>query len=77
MSLSKPTWNHFGSHQPFPEKQNLANLYRDALSSSILAPAFSLSAFSPFTMNALSPDEMERFQRLSNNYQPDVQVEPH
>ncbi|KAJ5336529.1 Ovarian tumor otubain [Penicillium brevicompactum] len=73
MSLSKPTWNHFGSHQPFPEKQNLANLYRDALSSSILTPAFSLSAFSPFTMNALSPDEMERFQRLSNNYQPDVQ----
>lgn len=25
-------------------------------------------------MNALSPDEMERFQKLSNNYEPDVQV---
>jgi ubiquitin thioesterase protein OTUB1 len=68
MSISKP-WNHFGSHQPFPDKQNL--FYRDTLPSSLL-PAFSFSAFS--NMNALSADEMERFQRLSNNYQPDVEV---
>ncbi|CAG7918301.1 unnamed protein product [Penicillium olsonii] len=68
MSLSKP-WNH-GSHHPFPHKQNF-DLYRDVSSS--LLPAFSLSTFSPFAMNALSPDEMERFQRLSNTYQPDVQ----
>lgn len=25
-------------------------------------------------MNALSPDEMERFQKLSNEFEPDVQV---
>lgn len=80
--LSKPTWNHFGIHQPFPEKQNPVNFYRDALPSSFLSPvALSLStAFShpvsshPANMNALSADEMERFQKLSNNYQPEVQV---
>lgn len=81
MSLSKPTWNHFGIHQPFPEKQNPVDFYRDALSSSFLSPvALSLSAaFSPISsnsanMNALSADEMERFQKLSNSYQPEVQV---
>ncbi|KAJ5922152.1 Ovarian tumor otubain [Penicillium verrucosum] len=80
MSLSKPTWNHFGIHQPFPEKQNPVDFYRDALSSSFLSPvALSLSAaFSPISsnsanMNALSADEMERFQKLSNSYQPEVQ----
>lgn len=80
MSLSKPTWNHFGIHQPFPEKQNPVDFYRDALSSSFLSPvALSLSAaFSPIpshsaNMNALSADEMERFQKLSNSYQPEVQ----
>ncbi|CAG7971395.1 unnamed protein product [Penicillium nalgiovense] len=81
MSLSKPTWNHFGIHQPFPEKQNPVGFYRDSLSSSFLSPvALSLSAaFShPISsnsanMNALSADEMERFQKLSNSYQPDVQ----
>ncbi|KAJ5780481.1 Ovarian tumor otubain [Penicillium paradoxum] len=80
MSLSKPTWNHFGPHQPFPEKQYSAHFYRHALSSSFFSPvALSLSAaFShPISctsanMNALSPDEMERFQKLSNSYQPDI-----
>ncbi|KAJ5592462.1 Ovarian tumor otubain [Penicillium hordei] len=80
MSLSKPTWNHFGIHQPFPEKQNPVDFYRGAISSSFLSPvALSLSAaFSPISsnsanMNALSADEMERFQKLSNSYQPEVQ----
>lgn len=81
MSLSK-SWNHFGPHQPFPEKQNPASFYRDALSSSFFSPvALSLSAAfshpiscSAANMNTLSPDEMERFQKLSNSYQPDVQV---
>lgn len=72
MSLSKP-WNHFGPHQLFSGKQNLDH-YRDALSSSILAPAFSC-AFSPLSnMNALSAEEMERFQRLSDTYQPNLEV---
>ncbi|CAG8002094.1 unnamed protein product [Penicillium salamii] len=66
MSLSKPTWNHFGSHHPFPDKQNF-DLYRDVPSFPFSLPAF------PFAMNALSADEMERFQRLSNTYQPEVQ----
>lgn len=85
MSLSKPTWNHFGIHQPFPEKQNPVGFYRDSLSSSFLSPvALSLSAaFShpvstnSANMNALSADEMERFQKLSNSYQPDVRVIGH
>lgn len=82
MSLSKSTWNHFGIHQPSPEKQNSVDSYRGALPSSFLSPvAHSLSAaFShpvssnSANMNALSADEMERFQKLSNNYQPEVQV---
>jgi ubiquitin thioesterase protein OTUB1 len=76
MSLSEPIWNHFGSHQPFPDKQNYANLYRGALSS-VLFPALSLPAFPPtssINMNALSADEMERFQKLSNTYEPEVAV---
>lgn len=82
MSLSKP-WSHFGPHHPFPEKQKFSGYYQDALSSTLLPPLdFSISAaFSPgpdmsnsANMNALSPEEMERFQKLSNNYEPDVQV---
>jgi ubiquitin thioesterase protein OTUB1 len=80
MSLSKPTWHHFAPHQHFLEKQPV-DFYRDALSPSFLSPvALSLSAaFShPISsnsanMNALSADEMERFQKLSNSYQPEVQ----
>lgn len=83
MSLSKLPWSHFGPHHPFPEKQKFNGYYQDALSSTLLPPlGFSLSAaFTPAptmsnsaNMNALSPDEMERFQKLSNNYEPDVQV---
>jgi ubiquitin thioesterase protein OTUB1 len=83
MSISKPWNHHFGSH-PFPAKQNLnLHLYRDALSSSLLSPvalSLPLPSYShphPPTMsnmNALSADEMERFQKLSNTYEPDVQV---
>lgn len=79
MSLSKP-WSHFGPHHPFPEKQNY---YRDPLPPSLLSPlGFSISAaFAPGSnmsnanMNALPLDEMERFQKLSNDFEPDVQVE--
>jgi hypothetical protein len=89
MSVSNPWNHHFGSH-PFP-KQNLnLHLYRDAISSSLLSPvALSLPSYShpqhrhhrphPPTMsnmNALSADEMERFQKLSNTYEPEVQVRP-
>jgi ubiquitin thioesterase protein OTUB1 len=83
MSISKPWNHHFGSH-PFPAKQNLnLHRYRDAISSSLLSPvalSLPLPSYShphPPTMsnmNALSADEMERFQKLSNSYEPDVQV---
>ncbi|KAJ5119905.1 hypothetical protein N7448_010574 [Penicillium atrosanguineum] len=77
MSLSKP-WSHFGPHHPFPEKQNY---YRDPFPPSLLPPlGFSISAaFAPdptmsnANMNALPLDEMERFQKLSNEFEPDVQ----
>ena len=83
MSLSKPHWNHFGPHHPFPPKQNFHGAYRDAPAPSTLHPPLGLSpaAYSPRpnmnnarNMNALSADEMERFQKLSNEFQPDVQV---
>lgn len=81
MSLSKPYWNHFGPHHPFSEKQMFDDFYR--LPSTLLPPlGLSLSAaFAPDSsmnnssnMNTLSADEMERFQKLSNEFQPDVQV---
>lgn len=78
MSLSKP-WSHFGPHRSFPESQTY---YRDPLPQSLLPPlGFSISAaFAPgpnmsnANMNALPLDEMERFQKLSNEFEPDVQV---
>lgn len=85
MSLSKSPWNHFGPHHPFPEKQKFDSFYRDALSLSFFPP-LGLSISTDFVppgsssmsnsanMNALSPDEMERFQKLSNEFEPDVQA---
>lgn len=81
MSLSKPHWNHFGPHHPFPEKQKFDSFYH--VPSTLLPPlGLSISAaFAPgpnvnnsTNMNTLSADEMERFQKLSNEFQPDVQV---
>ena len=84
MSLSKIPWNHFGPHHPFPERQKFASFYRDTLAPSLLPPlSLSTSAAfnpspsnmsNPANMNTLSPDEMERFQKLSNEFEPDVQV---
>lgn len=83
MSLSKLPWSYFGPHHSFLEKQKFEGYYQDALSSTLLSPlGFSLSAAftpgldmsNPANMNALSPDEMERFQKLSNEFEPDVKV---
>ncbi|KAJ5965652.1 hypothetical protein N7481_012366 [Penicillium waksmanii] len=81
MSLSKP-WSHFGPHHPFPDKQRFHTYYRDAPSflpplgfsiSDALAPCASSNMSSSTNMNALSQAEMERFQKLSNEFEPDVQ----
>ncbi|KAJ5885158.1 Ovarian tumor otubain [Penicillium taxi] len=75
MSLSNRPWNHFSPHYSFPEKHKFDVYYREAiaLSPALLplgdTPVMSNSA----NMNALSPDEMERFQKLSNEFEPDVQ----
>lgn len=84
MSLSNLPWSHFGPYHPLPEKQKFDNYYQDALSSSALLPSLGFSipaAFIPgsdishsVNMNARSADEMERFQKLSNEFVPDVQV---
>ncbi|KAJ6031493.1 Ovarian tumor otubain [Penicillium herquei] len=83
MSLSKIPWNHFGPHNHFPDKQKFTSFYRDSLVAPALLPPLGLSLPAVFTpvstmsnstnMNALSPDEMERFQKLSNNYEPEIQ----
>ncbi|KAJ5594284.1 uncharacterized protein N7459_000492 [Penicillium hispanicum] len=85
MSLSEPHWNYLGPHHPFLERQKLASFQRDALSPSSFLPPLGLSISAAFAspgssnmsnstnMNALSPEEMERFQRLSNEFEPDVQ----
>lgn len=83
MSLSNLPWSHFGPYRPFPEKQKFNNYYQDALSSSGLLPlGLSISAAfahdsdisHPVNMNTFSVDQMERFQQLSNEYEPEVQV---
>ena len=86
MSISKPLWNYFGPHHPFPDKQKSVNFHRDALSPFFFLPPIGSSistAFAPpgtaimsnsTNMNALSADEMERFQKLSNEFEPEVQV---
>lgn len=84
MSLSKPPWSHFGPHHPFPDKQRFHTFYRDAPSflpplgfsiSTALAPRppTSSNMSNSANMNALSQAEMERFQKLSNEFEPDVQ----
>lgn len=83
MSLSNLPWSHFGPYHPFPEKQKFNNYYQAALSSSGFLPlGLSISAAfapgsdisHPVNMNTLSVDEMERFQKLSNEFEPGVQV---
>lgn len=85
MSLSKLPWNHFGPHHPFPEKQKFHGCYQDVLAPPAFLRPLGLSisaAFAPgpsamsnsSNMNTLSPDEMQRFQKLSNEFEPDVPV---
>ncbi|KAJ5624538.1 cysteine proteinase [Penicillium lagena] len=72
MSLSELPWSPIGPHHPFVDKQKVASLYRNSFFASQLSvPPFVAPPF--VNMNPLSPEEMERFQKLSNEFEPDVQ----
>ena len=87
MSLADVPWNHPGPlNHPLPARQGSAtNLYYHH---SPHSSAFSNSGYSQlpsavypgnssfFNMNTLSTEEMERFQKLSNEFEPDIQVSP-
>ncbi|PLB52413.1 cysteine proteinase [Aspergillus steynii IBT 23096] len=78
MSLSDIPWNHLH----LPTRQDPAtglypqNLYPPAFLAhgfSQLSNAFYHNHLNSFNMNPLSTDEMERFQKLSNEFEPDIQ----
>lgn len=75
MSLADLPWNHFNPYHGLPDTQDFASCYPPC------APPFAFfshgvsqlsSAFHAVDMAALSPDELERFQKLSNEFEPDV-----
>ncbi|PLB39250.1 OTU family ubiquitin thioesterase [Aspergillus candidus] len=81
MSLSGIPWNHFDPLNHFPPRQeSTTGFYPQYLSSSAFfshgLPQLSsiLYAENPafFNMNALSADEMERFQKLSNEFEAEL-----
>ncbi|KAJ5549016.1 hypothetical protein N7513_006250 [Penicillium frequentans] len=79
MSVSTIPWNHFGPHHFYPEKQKANSYYQNILPSTFLPPRGHSRPVYPGSnmshssnMNALSPDEMERFQKLSNEFEADV-----
>lgn len=77
MSLADLPWNHFNPyHHRFPDSHHFASFYPPS------APPFDFfshgvpqlsNASHPIDMATLSPDELERFQKLSNEFEPDVQ----
>ncbi|KAE8321511.1 peptidase C65 Otubain-domain-containing protein [Aspergillus sergii] len=84
MSLADVPWNHPGPlNHPLPARQgSTTNLYhhRSPHSSAFCNSGYSHlpspvypgnSSF--FNMNTLSTEEMERFQKLSNEFEPDIQ----
>ena len=87
MSLADVPWNHPGPlNHPLPARQgSTTNLYHhhSPHSSAFCNSGYSHlpSAVYPgnssfFNMNTLSTEEMERFQKLSNEFEPDIQVGP-
>lgn len=80
MSLSDLSWNPLGLSNHFPGRQDL---YQQDLQPSVaflshefshLSDSFYTKRTPRFNMNTLSPDEMKRFQELSNEFEADVQV---
>lgn len=83
MYLSDIPWYQLGSYSHFPYREySSPRFHRSTGSPAVLLaprpPQFSnyLSRTDPelAVMEPLSPDEMERFQKLSNEYEPDIQV---
>lgn len=80
MSLADVPCNQFNIYNHFPDTQDLPLTYHQ------LSPLFAFShgasqlssalhrTYTPPDMAALSPEELERFQKLSNEFEPDVQV---
>ncbi|KAL5358147.1 cysteine proteinase [Aspergillus floccosus] len=81
MSLSDISWNHLHLLNQFPARpDSTADLYSaPARTAAFINHDFSRlsSAYSNhrshFNMNTLSTEEMERFQKLSNEFEPDIQ----
>ncbi|KAE8374399.1 peptidase C65 Otubain-domain-containing protein [Aspergillus bertholletiae] len=82
MSLADVPWNHPGPlNHPLPARQGSTTnfYYNSPHSSAFFNPGYSnppsavYSGNSAFNMNTLSTEEMERFQKLSNEFEPDIQ----
>ncbi|KAE8354235.1 ubiquitin thiolesterase [Aspergillus coremiiformis] len=78
MSLVDISWNHPGPlNYPLPASQGSTTHFYHHFppSSAFLYPGYITSAVYPafFNMNTLSTEEMERFQKLSNEFEPDIQ----
>lgn len=82
MSLSDISWNHLHLLNQFPARpDSTADLYSaPARTAAFINHDFSRlsSAYSNhrshFNMNTLSTEEMERFQKLSNEFEPEIQA---
>lgn len=71
MSLAGLPWSHFNS---FPDSPHFPIPYPSASLAFLSHGVSQLS--SSLDMAALSPEELERFQKLSNEFEPDVPVCP-
>ena len=81
MSVADIPWNHFNPYNHFPDRQNFpSHPYQSTPPFVFLSHGLSQLSnpyhnnYSPLNMAALSPEELERFQKLSNEFEPDVQV---
>lgn len=76
MSLADVPWNHFNPYNHFPDRQHFHSAPPFAFIPHELTDLSNTyhHNYSPLEMAALSPEELERFQKLSNEFEPDVQV---
>ena len=79
MSVADVPWNQFNPYTHFPDRQHFpSHLYQSTpitfVSHGPSQPSTTHHKRAPQNMAALSPEELERFQKLSNEFEPDVQV---